>query len=323
MCCKILVLLAAAGASAFSQATARQLSLPLDRKVHKSGSIIMQTPAESPLENPGAGWAKPSKNWSEHDYDELKKAGTKIEYSTLYGNTQGPRDVRKCVCCDHEYTGSPKAMRIHVRAKTEMDKPKTRKDVKECQPKTEEGRDWLKECKEAIERRDAKPLGEKGRGKKKEANREAVTPFDKLRHVPTKEMVDKAWAHAFVKNNISVGTIDDEHFRRAVCLSVMRGRTMLTENDKSEYPERSAETRQIKFICKELMHSTRLTEEIIKQDANLAQVMGDKVISIANKLGSIGCNDRCGNQISGVLQAHDCVCSMMWRCYAIVATLSH
>ena len=183
-----------------------------------------------------------------------------------------------------------------------MDKPKTRKDVKECQPKTEEGRDWLKECKEAIERRDAKPLGEKGRGKKKEANREAVTAFDKLRHVPTKEMVDKAWAHAFVKNNISVGTIDDAHFRRAVCLSVMRGRTFLTDNDKSEYPERSAETRQIKFICKELMHSTRLTEEIIKQDANLAQVMGDKVIGIANTLGSIGCNDRCGNQISGVLQ---------------------
>ncbi len=204
----------------------------------------MQTPAESPLEvleAPGAGWAKPSKPWSDHDYDELKKAGTKIEYSTLYGNTQGAGAVRKCVCCDHEYTGSPKAMRIHVRAKTEMDKPGTRKDVKECQPKTQEGRDWLKECKEAIERRDAKPLGEKGRGKKKEANREAVTAFDKLRHVPSKEMVDKAWAHAFVKNNISVGTIDDEHFRRAVCLSVMRGRTFLTDNDKSEYPERSAD----------------------------------------------------------------------------------
>jgi len=287
----------------------------------------MQTPAESPLEVlevPGAGWAKPSKNWSDHDYDELKKAGTKIEYSTLYGNTQGAGAVRKCVCCDHEYTGSPRAMRIHVRAKTEMDKPTTRKDVKECQPKTQEGRDWLKECKEAIERRDAKPPGEEGRGKKKEANREAVAgPFDKLLHKPTPDMVNKAWAHAFVRNNISLGTIDDPHFRRAVCLSVMRGRTFLTVYDKSEYPERSAETRQIKFICKELMHSTRLTEEIIKQDANLAQKMGDKVICIANALGSIGCNDRCENQISGALQAHDCVCSMAWRCYAIVATLSH
>ena len=155
MCCKILVLLAAAGASAFSQATARQLSLPLDRKL-ESGSIIMQTPAESPLEvleAPGAGWAKPSKPWSDHDYDELQKAGTKIEYSTLYGNTQGPRDVRKCACCDHEYTGSPKAMRIHVRAKTEMDTPGTRKDVKE-HPRLRRA-DWLKECSHRATRRKA------------------------------------------------------------------------------------------------------------------------------------------------------------------------